>query len=147
MRPYPAARIGAAAARQASQVPTTLTSRQARRSATASWSKVPRAWIPALVTSTSIRPCPARTASVRAPTARSLVTSQARPCTAVPVRADSRAAASAQRPAERLASTTVVPAWARAAAMARPSPAEPPVTTATCPARDRPGAAGPAGWS
>jgi len=28
MRPYPAARIGAAAARQASQVPTTLTSRQ-----------------------------------------------------------------------------------------------------------------------
>src|SRR5690349_11271866 len=32
--------------------------------------------------------------------------------------------------------------------MARPSPAEPPVTTATCPARDRPGAAaGPAGWS
>jgi len=72
MRPYPAARIGAAAARQASQVPTTLTSRQARSSWTLSWSRVPRAWMPALVTSTSIRPCPARTPSMRLATARSL---------------------------------------------------------------------------
>jgi hypothetical protein len=63
------------------------------------------------------------------------------------VRADSCSAATAQLAADRLASTTVVPAWARAAAMARPSPAEPPVTTATCPARDCPGAAGVAGWS
>ena len=49
-----------------------------------------------------------------------------------------------------LASTTSVPAWASAVAMARPSPAEPPVTTATCPAWDSPGcaAAGPAvSWS
>jgi len=85
---------------------------------------------------------------MRLATARSLVTSQAWPCTVRPVRADSRAAASAQRPADRLASTTAEPAWARAVAMARPSPAEPPVTTATCPARDSPGAAGPtAGWS
>jgi hypothetical protein len=38
------------------------------------------------------------------------VTSQAWPCTAVPVRADSRAAAAAQRSGDRLASTTVVPA-------------------------------------
>jgi hypothetical protein len=45
-----------AAARQASQVPTTLTSRQARRVATSSWSRVPRACTPALVTSTSRRP-------------------------------------------------------------------------------------------
>jgi hypothetical protein len=36
MRPHPAARMGAAAARQASQVPTTLTSRQARSVATSS---------------------------------------------------------------------------------------------------------------
>ena len=42
MRPYPAARMGTAAARQASQVPTTFTSRQARRSATDSSSIVPR---------------------------------------------------------------------------------------------------------
>ena len=56
MRPYPAARIGPMAARQASHVPTTLTSRQARSCAVESWSMVPRACTPALVTSTSSRP-------------------------------------------------------------------------------------------
>jgi hypothetical protein len=47
MRPYPAARMGRAAARQASQVPTTLTSRQARRLSADSSSMVPRACTPA----------------------------------------------------------------------------------------------------
>jgi hypothetical protein len=42
-------RVGAAAARQASQVPATLTSRQVRSAATPSWPKVPRAWIRARV--------------------------------------------------------------------------------------------------
>jgi hypothetical protein len=67
------------------------------------------------------------------------VTSQPWPFTVRPVSADSRAAACWQRPADRLASTTAEPARAMAVAIARPSPAEPPVTSATCPARDRPG--------
>jgi hypothetical protein len=73
---YPAARIGAAAVRQASQAPTTLITRQARNA----WRRAgPGAsgLDAALVTSTSNRPDPARTLSMRLATARSSVTSQA----------------------------------------------------------------------
>ena len=135
MRPYPASRMGPAAARQASQVPTTLTSRHARRSATDSSSIVPRACTPALVTSTSSRPYTESARSTSPATASSSVTSHAWPSTGRPVWAVSRPAACSQRSAERLASSTADPARARAPAIASPRPAEPPVTTDTCPAR------------
>ena len=135
MRPYPASRMGPAAARQASQVPTTLTSRHARRSAADSSSIVPRACTPALVTSTSSRPYTKSARSTSPATAFSSVTSHAWPSTGRPVWAASRPAACSQRSAQRLASTTADPDRARAPAIARPRPAEPPVTTDTCPAR------------
>ena len=96
---------------------------------------VPRACTPALVTSTSSRPYRDSTRSARPATSSSSVTSHAWPSTGLPVSAARRSAASAHRLAERLASTTADPARARAAAIARPSPAAPPVTTDTCPAR------------
>jgi nucleotide-binding universal stress UspA family protein len=68
-----------------------------------------------------------------------VVTSQARPCTVRPVRAESAAAACSQRAADRLASTTADPAAASASAIASPRPAEPPVTSDICPALDCPG--------
>ena len=116
-------------------VPTTLTSRHARRSAADSSSMVPRACTPALVTITSSRPNADSTRSARAATASSSVTSHAWPSAGRPVWAVRSRAACSQRAAERLASTTADPARARAPAIASPRPAEPPVTTDTCPAR------------
>src|SRR5664280_3044469 len=127
--------MGLAAARQTNQVPTTLTSRQVRRVATSSSSRVPLAWTLALVTSTSSRPWSVSTRSTRLATECSSVTSQLWPCTIRPVWADNVAAICRQRSPERLASTTSEPASATAVAIARPRPVAPPVTSVTCPVR------------
>jgi hypothetical protein len=64
--------------------------------------------------------------TTRASTAASSVTSHARPVTRRPVCADTWAAAAWHRQTDRLASTTLEPAWTSAVTISRPSPAEPP---------------------
>ena len=100
-----------------------------------------RGQIPALLTSTSTRPCASTQASTRASTAAASATS---PATAVATRPCSRrrAALASTRSASRSLRTTAAPASARRVADARPSPCPAPVTIATRPSNERSSASG-----
>src|SRR5580693_465828 len=98
--------------------------------------------MPALLTSTSIRPNSRWSPSANVVTSSQWPTWHGRP-TAFPPPALSSAAAFSHASALRLTTTTSAPAWLNAPAMARPRPRVPPVTTATRPVRsNRPDA----GW-
>src|ERR1700728_199237 len=87
-------------------------------------------WIPALLTSTSMRPKAATTAAVPDSTSDSLVTSMAMAMACSPERSSSSAAAGP--PVEsRSAITTRAPAWTKVRAISLPIPLAAPVTIAT----------------
>jgi hypothetical protein len=133
MRPQPAARMGGSAA-WTSRIEV---SRLAWRAASSASSSTSRARAgggpPALATSTSSPPKRSTAAATSRPGAAGSVTSAAT-ARASPGMA---AAASASAASPRAHSTTLAPSWLRARALARPSPLDDAVTSATFPFRPR----------
>src|SRR6266542_4474796 len=135
MRPYPWARIGGIAARVNRNDAARSHSMTSSQAASVSFHTTPSRLTPALFTRMSSRPKRSRTAATaRAGASRSvpsaLIASAQRPVASIAATAFAAASLS-----PRNVNATCAPCVARATQIARPIPRDPPVTSATTPAR------------
>lgn len=136
--PPPCSRMMGATSWPVRSGPSTLTANTLRQnSRVMSAAPIRAGLMPALFTSTSIRPSRACTSATKVPTASQSPTWHAMPKAVEPVACSTSAATWSQVSCLRLETTTVAPAAARPSTIARPIPLVEPVTMATRPVRSK----------